>query len=588
VSFGEPRLLFLLAAVPLAGLALAVLWRWRGRAEAAYAGRGGIGRLSPDRSPARRALKAGLLLAALALFALAVARPQLGSREVPLERRGVDLMIVLDVSESMEANDVAPSRRERARQEINALLDRLQGDRVGLVLISGSAFLRSPVTSDLGVIEQMVASASQERLLLQAGTALAGGIDVAAEALADSEAATRLILVVSDGEDHEGRALEAARSAGDGGLLVYAAGVGTTQGGTIPQVDPATGTAHPKIDPATGAAVVTRLNDAVLRGVATAGGGRYVALEGPNSPLDALAGEFARLETTVFATDSQQQPEERFQWFAAAAGLLLALELVVSDTKGRPFFLRRKTGALAPLALIAGLLPTACASSVHSLNEDGNRFFAQGRYEQALESYQRARAERPDLFEFDYNIGNTLHRLGDYTRAVEETQRATAATDGDLAFRAYYSLGNHHFRLGQLQAAFDAYKQALILNPDDVDAKYNLELVARLLAEQPPPSSPSSGPPEETPPGEATPPPGEGTGGEGQPQEGQPTPSPGAAPGEQAPAADPQQALADALAGIEGEFTIEEALRVLDILREQQRSQPEPAQQPGSGQGLDY
>jgi Ca-activated chloride channel family protein len=497
-------------------------------------------------------------------------------------------MIVLDVSESMEAGDVTPSRRERARQEIGALLNRLQGDRVGLVLVSGSAFLRSPVTSDLGVVKQIVASASQERLLLQAGTALAGGIDVAAEALASSKAATRVILVVSDGEDHEDRALEAARSAGREGLLIYAAGVGTTSGGTIPQVDPTTGAAQAKVDPATGAPVVTRLNDALLRGVAAASGGRYVALQGSGAPLAALAGEFARLESTVFATGTEQQPEERFQWFVAAAGLLLALELVLSDTRGRRFFLRRKAAAFGPLAVVAGLLAAACASAAHGLNEEGNRFYAQGRYERALESYQRARAERPDLYQLDYNIGNALHRLGDYPRAIEETGRATASTDSDLASRAYYSLGNHHFRLGQLQAAFNAYKEAVIINPDDLDSKYNLEVVARLLAEPATGGQPSSpGPEEEAPPGQETPAPPDGSaGGQGTPQasEGQPQP----APGEQAPAAALEQSLAEALAGIDEEFTIEEALRVLDILREQQRLQPAPAGQPGSGQGLDY
>jgi Ca-activated chloride channel family protein len=587
VSFGEPRFLLLLVAVPLAGLALAALWRWRSRAEAAYAGRAAIEALSPGRSPVRRALKAGLLLAALALLALAAAMPQIGSRDVPLERRGVDLMIVLDVSQSMEATDVIPSRRERARQEIEALLDRLHGDRVGLVLVSGSAFLRSPVTSDLGVIKQLVDSVSQERLLLQAGTALAGGIDVAADALSSSEAATRIVLVVSDGEDHEDRALEAARAASREGLLVYAAGVGTASGGTIPQVDPTTGAAQTKVDPATGAPVVTRLNDALLQGVAAAGGGRYVALEGSGAPLSALADEFARLESTVFATGTEQQPEERFQWFVAAAGLLLALELVLSDTRGRPFFLRRKAAALGPLAIMAGLLATSCASGVHSLNEDGNRFYAQGQYDRALESYQRARVERPDLYQLDYNIGNALHRLGDYARAVEETGRATASTNSDLAFRAYYSLGNHHFRLGQLQAAFDAYKEALIINPDDLDSKYNLEVVARLMAEQPPPSSSGPGPGEETPPGQQTPSPPDGsTGGQGTPQAGEGQPQP--APGEQAPSASLEQSLAEALAGIDENFTIEEAMRVLDILREQQRLQPAPATQPGSGQGLDY
>ena len=592
MSFGAPQFLPFLAAVPLAGLALAALWRWRARAEAAYAGRGALDAVSPGRSPARRALKAGLLLAALALLALAAARPQVGSRQVPLERRGVDLMIILDVSESMEADDVAPSRRERAQQEIGALLDRLRGDRAGLVLVAGSGFLRSPLSSDLGIIKQMVASASRERLLLQAGTALADGIDAAAGALSESKAATHIILVVSDGEDHQGRALEAARSASGKGMLVYAASVGTAAGGTIPQVDAATGATQPKVAPDTGAPVVTRLDDALLRAVATAGGGRYVALDGPGTPLAALADDFARLQSTAFATGSKRQPEERFQWFLAGAALLLALEMVISDTKGRRLWSRRKAAVLGPLALVAGLLAAGCASSVHSLNKDGNRFFAQGQYDRALESYQRAQAERPDLLQLDYNIGNALHRLGDYSRAVEETQRATAATDSDLAFRAYYSLGNHYFRLGQLQAAFDAYKQALILKPDDLDSKYNIEVVARALAEQQsPPSSPGAGPAQEAPPGEATPAPGppagragESAGGGGTPQEGQ-TPPPS---GESPQTASPEQALAEALAGIDEEFTIEQALGVLDALREQQALQPEPARQPGSGQGLDY
>jgi len=586
VSLGAAQFLALLAAVPLAGLALIALWRWRSRAEADYAGRGALATLSPGRSPGRRALKAGLLLAALALLAFAAARPQVGSREVPLESRGVDLMIVLDVSESMEADDITPSRRERAQQEIGALLDRLRGDRVGLVLVAGGAYLRSPVSSDLGVIKQLVASASRERLLLQAGTALADGIDAAAGALSESKTATRIILVVSDGEDHQGGALEAARGASRDALLVYTAGVGTEEGGTIPQVDPETGATGPKLDPATGGPLVTRLDDTLLRRLAAASGGRYVALGDPNARLADLASEFARLQTTVFATARERRPEERFQWFVAGAALLLALELVISDTKGRLRLPRRKAAALAPLALVAGLLAAACASAVHSLNEDGTRFFARGEYDRALESYQRARAERPDLLQLDYNIGNAVHRLGDYSRAVEETQRATAATDSRLASAAYYSLGNHYFRLGQLQPAFDAYKQALILKPDDLDAKYNLEVVARVLAEQPSLPSQPAGPPQEGPPGEEAPAPGEAGGGEGTSEGAQAPPS----SGERSQAATLERALVEALAGIEeeGEFTIEEALQVLDILREQQRLQPEPARQPGSGQGLDY
>ncbi len=584
MSFGAPEFLALLAAVPVAGLAMAALWSRRDRAEAAYAGHGALAILSPGRSPARRALKAGLLLAAVALLALAAARPQFGSREVPLERRGVDLMIVLDVSESMEADDVAPSRRELAQQEISALLDRLQGDRVGLVLVADSAYLRSPLSSDLAAIQQLVASASRERLLLEAGTALGDGLDVAADALAESEATSRVILVVSDGEDHGGRAIEAARTAGRTGLLVYAAGVGTTQGGTIPQVDPSTGEVGPKVDPTTGAPLITRLDDALLRGVAAAGSGRYVNLGDAATRLADLADDFARLRTTVFTTSTERRAEERFQWFVAGALLLLALELALPDTRRMPRSPRREVATLASLAMIAGLLAVACASTVHNLNEDGNRFFAQGEYDRGLESYQRARTERPDLLRLDYNIGNALHRLGEYSRAVEVTQRATAAVESDLAFLAYYSLGNHYYRLGRLQAAFDAYKQALILKPDDLDSKYNIEVVARALAEQPAPPPEAPIPSEGADSGEDAPVPSDGADGQGRSEDGQAPPS----GSERAQADQLDQALGEALAGIDEEFTIEEALRVLDILREQQRLQPEPQSQPGSGQGLDY
>jgi tetratricopeptide (TPR) repeat protein len=318
--------------------------------------------------------------------------------------------------------------------------------------------------------------------------------------------------------------------------------------------------------------------------VAAAGGGRYVALGDAGTPLAGLADDFARLQTTVFATGSERQPEERFQWFVAGAALLLALELAVSDTRGRPRLPWRKAAALGPLALVAGLLAAACAGTAHNLNDDGNRFFAQGEYDRALESYQRARAERPDLLELGYNSGNALHRLGDYPRAVEEAQPASAATETDLAFLANYSLGNHYFRLGQLQPAFDAYKQALILKPGDLDTKYNLEVAARAVAEQPAPSPATVGPPGEAPPGQEIPAPGEGAIDQGTPEQGQ-APSPSA---ERAQAARLERTLAEALAGIEEEFTIEEALRVLDVLREQQRLQPDPARQPGSGRGLDY
>lgn len=243
--------------------------------------------------------------------------------------------------------------------------------------------------------------------------------------------------------------------------------------------------------------------------------------------------------------------------------------------------------AVAALALVA----VACGRPASSLNQEANRLYQQGDYAAALELYQRAQAERPDLLQLHYNAGNALHQLGRYDRAAEESRRALLADDPQLLAKAYYSLGNHLFRQGALEDALDAYKNALIHDPADQDAKYNLEVVlARLAPPQPPAGQPPPGdgqPPSEEPPGgggSGNPPeptePGEapqgntGTGNGGPPQ-----PSEGNNQGF-ANVQEYQRALAEALAGIDKEFTIEEALRVLEVLaRRLQEASGAPAPQ---------
>jgi len=289
---------------------------------------------------------------------------------------------------------------------------------------------------------------------------------------------------------------------------------------------------------------------------------------------------------------TQRVPIERFQILAGLALVVLALAWFVPDT--RPRFALGWLRTLRPrpglaLLLVALVVGGACAGDdpVRSANKDANRLYQAAQFEEALQQYERLLAERPDLPELAYNAGNTLNRLGRFDRAVEETRRALPPTTTKLGATTYYALGNHYLAQGDLKNALDAYKSALLLDPDDADARWNLEII--LLAvnlRENPGNQPAAGdqPGDQPPPGQ----PGEQPGPPGPTDAGQPGQPPTT---DQPPApssADVQRALQEALAGIDQEFTFEDALEVLDLLqqlRETQQQQPGRGSSPG---GLDY
>jgi Ca-activated chloride channel family protein len=570
MSFASPELLSLLALAPLAGLAFLCLARWRERARERFALSPGAqpSHLSP--SPWRRGLKATLLVAAVALVAVAAARPRIGEEELLVRQEGIELVIALDVSESMLVKDATPDRLGRAQSEIQALLERLRGDRLGLVLFARNTMVRSPLTTDMGALGSLVDRAGGDAFLLLPGSDLGEGIRAAREVLAAGEAEGRAILLISDGEDHGGEALDAAREAAREGVTLHTAGVGTARGGSIPLSIPETGQTIPKFDPTTGEAIVSRADEGLLRRLAEAGGGTFVSLTGEATPLSALADELRALQQTPFAAESEERPIERFQPFLLAALGLIALEMLISERRAAPR-LQRRWLRWAPLPSLLLILAagTACGSAAADFNRDGNDLYDRGSYEEALESYRQAQALQPDRSDLHYNAGNALHRLELYGPAIEETLRALPAEDPALAARLHYNLGNHYFRLGSLSQALDEYKQALLLAPDDEDAKYNLEVSQRQLALQV--SAAQEGAGEEAIPGDTSPEPGRpGPAGEGTPGTALPGEE-GTAPAESATEQQLQRDLVEALAGIDEDFTIAEALHVLDFGEERSR-----------------
>ena len=592
VTLGAPLALAGLAVVPLL---LAAWWyaaRRRRAADRAYGGPPGLRR---GVSRTRRGLRGLLLLAAVVLVVLAAARPRWGSEQAPLSRQGIDIAVALDVSRSMTATDVQPSRAEAAANGLRDMLRHLRGDRVGLVTFGGSAFARSPLTLDYAAFGDLVNRAQREQALVRPGTDIGEALNVALQVLeVDDPADTQVIVLISDGEDL-GQDVEGALSRlRDRGIRVYAVAAGTEQGAPVP--------AGEGRRPAAGAPVVSRADRTTLQRIATETGGELREV----ASIAGLAVEFAGLRQSELAEGEGDVPIERFQWFLGAALALLLLQSLIPDARRAAPLRVGRIGALGAASLLALVLGACSGTALYRHVERGNEAHEAGRYEDALAAYEEAAAVRAGHPPVDYNLGNTLHQLQRYEEAGAASAAAAANTeDAALAARARYAVGNSAFRRQALEEARDAYIDVLLRDPADQDARHNLEVVLRILNPPPPPAQnpPGQQPtqPSGTPPAGATPgasgtaAPGAGATGTpdaGMPQQPGSQPQPGATDPRQTPGAttppgpvtpgtpgpsggeaaplDPAEArrlLEEALRALGDDVTLEEALAVLERAR---------------------
>ena len=485
--------MLLLAGILAGGLSLRIL-RWRARRVTRLLDRGG-GRILAGADPRRGLWKFGLICLVVALLAIAIARPQFGARTRPLEQQGVAMVVALDVSLSMAAQDTTPNRMLATQTELAALLDRMSGDRVGLVIYAGEALVRFPLTRDLKTARAIIDTMRPGERALRPGTDIAAAITQSLALLETTPARTRVILLVGDGESLSGDALAAARVAAAADVHIFTAGAGSEAGATIPVVNRNTGQTVDKIDARSGEPIVTRLDSAALAALADRGEGRFVRLDQPGALSD-LAADFDALEASRFAVTTERRPRERFQIALALALALLLIEPLIaaraprraSAVAARARLLRRRL-LFAGLLVVAGSLAAACGDFAAERNAAGTAAFDEGRFDDAATAYREALAASPGDPRLAMNLARALHALEEYDAAIDATRRALAGDDDDdaLAARAYYQLGVHHFEREDLVAARSAYIEALLLEPSDIDAKLNLEIVNTLLAALAPP-----------------------------------------------------------------------------------------------------
>ncbi len=331
VQFAHAHLLYLFLLLPVIGLLYWWASRQRWRQLNNIGDKALILRLVNQVHWGHRRLKQGIILAALMFLILGLADPQIGTRLEEVKRQGVDIFIALDVSNSMLAEDVPPNRLERAKHEVLQFIDQLQGDRIGLIPFAGIAFVHCPLTLDYEAAKIFLREISPEMLPLP-GTAISEAIETAQRSFVAKEKKHKVLIVITDGEDHEANPVNAAKQAAQDGIIIYTIGIGSTRGAPIPVYDQAGNRVGYKRD-RQGQIVTTRLNPAILQQIAEITGGKFYLATGQQNELQKIYAEISRMEKKELGMREYTQFEDRFQPFLLIAIILLVIELFISERR---------------------------------------------------------------------------------------------------------------------------------------------------------------------------------------------------------------------------------------------------------------
>jgi Ca-activated chloride channel family protein len=319
--------------VPVLVLLFILTRIWRRRALQRFGDLPLMQQLMADASKGKPVLKFVLLMLALIFLVIGIMNPQIGSKMEEVKREGADIMIVLDVSNSMKAEDLSPNRLEKAKQAIEKLFDKLQGDRIGIVVFAGDAFVQLPITTDYAAAKLFLQNIDTDIMPVQ-GTAIGSAIYLAAQSFApDAQGKNRAIIVITDGETHEPGAEDAAREASKKGIIVHTIGMGSEQGAPIPVYKNKMKVGFHQDNE--GNTVVTKLNEAMLRDIAEAGDGIYVRASNAETGLNIVSSEINKLEKKEFESKQFSNYDDKFYYFIAAALLLLVLESLFSERKSK-------------------------------------------------------------------------------------------------------------------------------------------------------------------------------------------------------------------------------------------------------------
>ena len=340
--FAHPEYLYALYAVPLIVLLFWYLTRNRRKILGKFARKDVQKLLLPNYSWLKSSLKFGILILVYIFLVVAVSNPQVGTRMEEVKQTGIDVYILLDVSLSMKAEDIKPNRLDRAKFQISNLIQKLRGDRIGLIIFAGQAYVQFPLTSDYSAANLFL-NAVDVNSVPQQGTAIASAINLAVKSFDYKTSTQKAIVVITDGEDHEGDVMQAVKDAVAKDIKIYTIGLGSPDGVPIPIYKNGRQTGFKKDE--NGNVVLTKLDASILQEIASAGNGQYFHGSNYEDQLNDIYNGLSKLEKTEFGVKKVTDYEDRFYYFLIPALFLLVVEFFISETKS-PLFskLNRKLG----------------------------------------------------------------------------------------------------------------------------------------------------------------------------------------------------------------------------------------------------
>ena len=327
--FAQIDYFYLLALIPVFTALVIWLFVWRKKALQRYGQLSVISRLLPDKSNSKLILKFVLMMVTWGLLVFVAAGPQTGSKLEKIQRKGIDLIIALDVSNSMLSQDIKPNRLARARQSISRLIDKLEGDRIGIIVFAGKAYTQLPITTDYAAAKMFVVTINPGMIPTQ-GTAIGDAVDLALNTFGESKK-NKALIIISDGEDHEGNVLEQAELAAAKGITIYTIGMGLPEGGPIPVYngDVLVGFKKDK----EGNAIVSKLDETLLQRIATIGKGMYIRATNSETGLNRIFDDINEIQKSEIESKQFADYENQFQYFLAIALFLMILDLFIFEKK---------------------------------------------------------------------------------------------------------------------------------------------------------------------------------------------------------------------------------------------------------------
>ena len=481
--FANIEMLWLLATIPVFAAAYWAYTRHKRRQLEAFGDAELMEQLMPNASRVRPTVKFSIVLVALALLIIAAARPQFGQSERTEKRQGIEAIVALDISNSMLAEDVAPNRLDRAKQMLSKLMDNMVNDKVGLVVFAGDAFVQLPITCDY-VSAKMFLNSIKPELIKTQGTAIGQALSTSIRCFGEQSDASRAIILITDGENHEDDAVAVAKRAKEMGIQVLVVGIGKPEGSPIPMP----GTNNFRKD-REGNVVVSRLNEDMCREIAQAGGGIYVRCDNTNTATKAIQKELDKLATQEIETQVFTDYNEQFQSFALIALLLLVIDFFIFNRKNKSISKMDIFGEhrVLTIALLLVSVNTFAQKEAGDVRR-GNKDYRQQNYTEAEVDYRRALEKNKNGYEAHYNLGDALFKQDKYADAQAEFETAAKMLDKKADKERYaksmHNIGNCNYAQQQYDKAVQAYMESLRANPKDNDTRYNLVKAMEMLQQQ--------------------------------------------------------------------------------------------------------